>query len=277
MESKEPALPPKILVLQRIDRLSSGPAIPIAGQPAPAYCPTPAASTNSYYALGIKARIHNKPTRLFGPKTTPKVEVARPTAPPPVDATIQSANPSKTAFDANDILCDYPSPNQTPKDASVLVEKGKTQRALILEYGSEPSKSVANAPQDLVNEVQPLDPLPMYEETGIPDDPHRTYGMPPIKPTGLVELSIDPTYDKYRYEKALKLKTVLDTMYRPQMPPGFTLNIEHSLRVATININGIKPIKMAYIVQLLVLHDIDVLTVQDTRLSENLFFFLKIR
>ena len=58
VESKEPALPPKKIVLPRIDRLPPGPAIPIAGQPAPSYCPTPATNTNSYYALGIKARLH---------------------------------------------------------------------------------------------------------------------------------------------------------------------------------------------------------------------------
>ena len=47
------------------------------------------------------------------------------------------------------------------------------------------------------------------------------------------------------------------------------MNIEHNLWVTTININGITPIKLAYIIQLLVLHDINVLTIQDTRLSTN--------
>ena len=47
------------------------------------------------------------------------------------------------------------------------------------------------------------------------------------------------------------------------------MNIEHNLRVATININRITPINLAYIILLLVLHDTDVLTIQDTRLSTN--------
>ena len=244
--------------------------MPIPGNPAPAYCTAPTVEANSYYALGIQSRLHNKPTRLFGPKSTPKAVVTELNPPPTAPNDSAMAPPP---FNAADILSRYPSPVADPPATDSLNPPGEdARRTLLADYNEEVTltpDSTVEEPVGPADDAQPLDPLPMYGDQAGLDDPYRDFGLPPILPTGLIAPSIASTYDKYRYEKALKLKTVLDTMHRPQMPPGFTLNVEHNLRVATININGINPIKLAYIIQLLVLHDIDVLTIQDTRLSTN--------
>jgi hypothetical protein len=240
----------------------------------PSMLPTTDPKDNYYYRTGIENRLHDRPITLFERAPTEE-KTPKTSCPPPLHTpgdewfgkattmatTIRkpdsSISPTPPTSDSQTTQADDSNAKGTPTHS-----KGHQQRTLqtTSHHTNEDIPPNPTTPIDqhfTQNTTKGSNPKMIHSTL----ETEQNNTKPTTKPQAL--------YEDWKKEKAINLKTVLDLMPKPTQPRGFNVEINHNLRTATININGLTPIKVAYMVQTLIHYNIDILTIQDTRLSQR--------